>query len=36
VEAVFTIKVKWVSKSAKDKITEAGGEVLTLNELNKE
>jgi len=36
VEAVFTIKVKWTSKSAKDKITEAGGEVLTLNELNKE
>ncbi|MBA3976621.1 MAG: uL15 family ribosomal protein [Nitrosopumilus sp.] len=36
VEAVFTIKVKWASKSAKDKITEAGGEVLTLNELNKE
>jgi len=36
VEAVFTIKVKSVSKSAKDKITEAGGEVLTLNELNKE
>jgi len=36
VEAVFTIKVKWASKSAKDKITEAGGEVLTLNELIKE
>ncbi len=36
VEAVFTIKVKLASKSAKDKITEAGGEVLTLNELNKE
>jgi large subunit ribosomal protein L15 len=36
VEAVFTIKVKWASKSAKDKIAEAGGEVLTLNELNKE
>ncbi len=36
VEAVFTIKVKQASKSAKDKITEAGGEVLTLNELNKE
>jgi large subunit ribosomal protein L15 len=36
VEAVFTIKVKRASKSAKDKITEAGGEVLTLNELNKE
>jgi large subunit ribosomal protein L15 len=36
VEAVITIKVKQASKSAKDKITEAGGEVLTLNELNKE
>lgn len=36
VDAVFTIKVKQASKSAKDKITEAGGEVLTLNELNKE
>lgn len=36
VEGVFTIKVKRASKSAKDKITEAGGEVLTLNELNKE
>jgi len=36
VEAVFTIKVKQASKSAIDKITEAGGEVLTLNELNKE
>ncbi len=36
VEAVFTIKVKQASKSAKDKITEAGGEVLILNELNKE
>lgn len=36
VEAVFTIKVKQASKSAMDKITEAGGEVLTLNELNKE
>lgn len=36
VEAVFTIKVKRASKSAKDKITEAGGEVLALNELNKE
>ncbi len=36
VEAVFTIKVKQASKSAKDKISEAGGEVLTLNELNKE
>jgi large subunit ribosomal protein L15 len=36
VEAVFTIKVKQASKSAKDKITEAGGEVLTLNELNEE
>jgi len=36
VEAVFTIKVKQASKSAKDKITEAGGEVLALNELNKE
>lgn len=36
VEGVFTIKIKQASKSAKDKITEAGGEVLTLNELNKE
>ena len=36
VEAVITIKVKQASKSAKDKITEAGGEVLTINELNKE
>lgn len=36
VEGVFTIKVKQASKSAKDKITEAGGEVLTLNELNEE
>jgi large subunit ribosomal protein L15 len=36
VEAVFTIKVKQASKSAISKITEAGGEVLTLNELNKE
>lgn len=36
VEAVVTVKVKQASKSAKDKITEAGGEVLTLNELNKE
>ena len=36
VEAVITVKVKQASKSAKDKITEAGGEVLTLNELNKE
>ncbi len=36
VEAVFTIKVRQASKSAKDKIAEAGGEVLALNELNKE
>lgn len=36
VEGVFTIKIKQASKSAKDKITEAGGEVLTLNELNEE
>jgi len=36
VEAVFTIKVKQASKSAKDKITEAGGEVLISNELHKE
>ena len=36
VDAVITVKVKQASKSAKDKITEAGGEVLTLNELNKE
>ena len=36
VDAVVTIKVRQASKSAKDKITEAGGEVLTINELNKE
>ncbi|HEX5519038.1 MAG TPA: uL15 family ribosomal protein [Candidatus Nitrosocosmicus sp.] len=33
VEGVFTIKVKKVSQSAKNKITQAGGEVLLLNEL---
>ncbi len=33
VDAVFTIKVEKVSKSAKDKITQAGGEVLISNEL---
>jgi large subunit ribosomal protein L15 len=33
VEGVFTIKVKKVSQSAKSKITQAGGEVLLLNEL---
>ena len=33
VDAAFTIKIKKVSKSAKDKITQAGGEVLVSNEL---
>ncbi len=33
VDAVFTIKVEKVSKSAKDKIIQAGGEVLISNEL---
>ncbi len=33
VDAAFTIKIKKVSKSAKDKITQAGGEVLISNEL---
>jgi large subunit ribosomal protein L15 len=33
VDGVFTIKVKKVSQSAKNKITQAGGEVLLLNEL---
>ncbi|MGN6614546.1 MAG: uL15 family ribosomal protein [Candidatus Nitrosocosmicus sp.] len=33
VDGVFTIKVKKVSQSAKNKITQAGGEVLLSNEL---
>jgi large subunit ribosomal protein L15 len=33
VDAALTIKIKKVSKSAKDKITQAGGEVLISNEL---
>jgi large subunit ribosomal protein L15 len=33
VDAAFTIKINKVSKSAKDKITQAGGEVLISNEL---
>jgi large subunit ribosomal protein L15 len=33
VDAAFTIKINRVSKSAKDKITQAGGEVLIPNEL---
>jgi large subunit ribosomal protein L15 len=33
VDAAFTIKIKKVSKSAKDKINQAGGEVLITNEL---
>jgi large subunit ribosomal protein L15 len=33
VEGVYTVKVKKVSQSAKNKITQAGGEVLLLNEL---
>lgn len=33
VEGVYTVKVKKASQSAKDKITQAGGEVLLLNEL---
>lgn len=33
VDGIFTIKVKKVSQSAKNKITQAGGEVLLLNEL---
>jgi len=33
VDAAFTIKINKVSKSAKDKITQAGGEVLNSNEL---
>jgi large subunit ribosomal protein L15 len=33
VNAAFTIKINKVSKSAKDKITQAGGEVLISNEL---
>jgi large subunit ribosomal protein L15 len=33
VDGVYTVKVKKVSQSAKDKITQAGGEVLLLNEL---
>ncbi len=36
VESVFTIKIKKASKSAMSKITEAGGEVLILNELSEE
>lgn len=34
VDAVVTIKVKKASKSAKEKITEAGGEVLVLDGLS--
>jgi large subunit ribosomal protein L15 len=34
VDAAFTIKINKVSKSAKDKITQAGGEVLISNELS--
>jgi large subunit ribosomal protein L15 len=33
VDAAFTIKINKVSKSAKDKIIQAGGEVLISNEL---
>lgn len=33
VNAAFTIKIKKISKSAKDKINQAGGEVLISNEL---
>ncbi len=33
VDAAFTIKIKKVSKSAKEKIIQAGGEVLISNEL---
>src|SRR6185437_9488841 len=33
VDAALTIKIKKVSKSAKDKINQAGGEVLISNEL---
>jgi len=33
VDAAFTIKIKKISKSAKEKINEAGGEVLISNEL---
>jgi large subunit ribosomal protein L15 len=33
VDAAFTIKINRISKSAKDKITQAGGEVLIPNEL---
>lgn len=33
VDGVFTIKIKKMSQSAKDKIAQAGGEVLLLNEL---
>jgi len=33
IDAAFTIKINKVSKSAKDKITQAGGEVLISNEL---
>jgi large subunit ribosomal protein L15 len=33
VDAAFTIKINKVSKSAKDKINQAGGEVLISNEL---
>lgn len=33
IDSAFTVKVKKVSNSAKDKITAAGGEVLVLDEL---
>jgi ribosomal protein L15 len=32
VEAAFTVKIKKASKSAKEKINEAGGEVLVSDE----
>jgi large subunit ribosomal protein L15 len=36
VNSSFTVKVKKASNSAKEKISAAGGEVIILNELNKD
>lgn len=36
INSAFTVKVKKISKSAKEKITSAGGEVLIIDELNTE
>jgi large subunit ribosomal protein L15 len=36
IDSAFTVMVKKASNSAKDKVTAAGGEVLIIDELNKE